>query len=76
MSWSQSPDINPIEHLWVDLKKALQKCPKLPKGVHELWDRVVGEWNNISPETCQNFIESIPRRMQAVIKVKSGHTKY
>ena len=59
----------------MDLKKALQKYPKPPKGVDELWDRVVEEWNIISPETCQNLIESTPRRMQAVIKAKGGHTK-
>ena len=46
MSWSgqlNSPDINLIEHLWVDLKKSLKKYPEPPKGVHELWDRVVEE---------------------------------
>jgi len=77
MAWpAQSPDINPIEHLWVDLKKALNKHPKPAKGVHELWERVVEEWNGIGPETCQNLIESMPRRIQAVIRAKGGHTKY
>jgi len=76
MVWpAQSPDINPIEHLWVDLKKTLNKYPNPVKGVHELWERVVEEWNKISPETCQNLIESMPRRIQAVIKAKGGHTK-
>src|SRR5882762_11828674 len=77
MVWpAQSPDINPIEHLWVDLKKALNKYPNPANGVHELWERVVEEWNKIPPETCQNLIESMPRRIQAVIKAKGGHTKY
>jgi len=44
--------------------------------VHELWDRVAEEWNAIEPEVCQNLIESMPRRIEAVIKAKGGHTKY
>ena len=77
MVWpAQSPDLNPIEHLWGDLKKALKQYPKPAKGVHELWERVVEQWNRIPPETCQRLIESMPRRVQAVIKAKGGHTKY
>ena len=77
ISWpAQSPDLNPIEHLWEHLKCQLRQYETPPKGVHELWDRVSEEWNAISPETCQNLIESMPRRIQAVIKAKGGHTKY
>ncbi len=77
MVWpAQSPDLNPIEHLWVDLKKSLKKYPRPAKGVHELWERVVVEWNKIPPGTCENLVESMPRRVQAVIKAKGGHTKY
>ena len=72
----QSPDLNPIEHLWVHIKRRLQKYPIPPKGVHELWERVEKEWNNISPEVCQNLIGSMERRIEAVIKAKGGHTKY
>lgn len=73
---SQSPDINPIEHLWVHLKRALLAYPTPPKGVHELWERVEVEWNGISPEICQNLIESMPRRIRAVISAEGGHTDY
>lgn len=77
MVWpAQSPDINPIEHLWVELKKTLKKYPRSAKGIHELWERVVEEWNNIPPETCQRLIESMSRRIQAVIRANNGHTKY
>jgi len=77
LKWpAQSPDLNPIEHLWQHLKNRLQQYDTLPKGVHELWERVAEEWNKIPPETCQNLIESMPRRIQAVLKAKGGHTKY
>ena len=77
LEWpAQSPDLNPIEHLWEHLKRQLQKYDTPPKGVHELWERVVEEWNKISSEVCQNLIESIPRRINAVIKANGGHTKY
>ena len=69
LEWpAQSPDLNPIEHLWHHLKSQLQLYDTPPKGVHQLWKRVEKEWNEISPEVCQNLIESMPRRIQAVIK--------
>ena len=77
LDWpAQSPDISPIEHQWVHLKRELAKYPRAPTGVWELWQRVVEVWNAIPPEVCQNLIESMPRRLEAVIKAKGGHTKY
>jgi len=77
LDWpAQSPDLNPIEHQWVHLKKKLAKYQTALKGVWEIWERVMEVWNNIPPEVCQNLIESMPRRLEAVIKAKGGHTKY
>ena len=73
---AQSPDLNPIEHLWQYLKAKLQQYDTPPKGVHELWDRVVKEWTEIPLETCQKLIESMPRRIQIVLEAKGGYTKY
>ena len=58
------------------LKRALQRYLTSPKGVHELWERVEVEWNEIAAEVCQNLIESMPRRIKAVIRAKGGHTDY
>jgi hypothetical protein len=44
--------------------------------MRELWERVDKEWNEIEPEVCQNLIESMPRRVEAVIQAKGGYTKY
>jgi transposase len=72
----QSPDLNPIEHLWHHLKRRLSGYENEPKSMSELWERVEREWNEIPLELCVNLIESMPNRVAAVIKSKGGHTKY
>ena len=77
LDWpAQSPDLDPIEHLWDYAKKRLKEYLTPPKGVWKIWKRVEEVWNNIPPEVCQNLIESMPRRLEAVIKAKGGNTKY
>lgn len=77
LEWpAQSPDLNPIENLWDHLKRKLNAYETEPKGIHELWERVQTEWNRIPVETCLNLIESMPRRIEAVLKAKGGYTKY
>src|SRR5260221_12564976 len=73
---SQSPDLNPIEHLWNHVKKKLGEYEEPPSGVHELWDQFQEEWEKIEPSVCQNLIESMPRRIEAVLKARGGYTKY
>jgi transposase len=77
MLWpAQSPDLNPIEHLWVHLKKQLGQYSNPPTSMQELWTRVESEWNKIEPSVCRNLIESMPRRVAAVLQAKGGYTKY
>ena len=73
---AQSPDLNPIEHLWDYLKRKLGEYERPPNGIIELWERVEREWNKIDAVVCQNLIESMPRRVAAVVKAKGGYTKY
>jgi hypothetical protein len=73
---AQSPDLNPIEHLWTYLKDQLKAYERPPKGVFELWERLVEEWNKIPAERCQRLIETMPRRIEAVVRARGGHTKY
>jgi transposase len=77
MVWpAQSPDLNPIEHLWGYLKRRLAEHKHPPNGIHELWDRVQVDWEEITALECQKLIKSMPRRVQAVLKAKGGYTKY
>jgi hypothetical protein len=34
------------------------------------------EWEEIAVKQCQKLIESMPRRVQGVLKAKGGYTKY
>lgn len=72
----QSPDLNPIEHLWAILKRRLNQYEEPPKGLLELWERVQVEWDRIDEQTCRRLIESMPRRIEAVIKAKGMWTNY
>lgn len=77
LEWpAQSPDLNPIEHLWSHLKKRLNAYDEHAKGINELWERIEHEWNAIPNDICANLIESMPRRVSAVLKAKGGYVKY
>lgn len=76
MDWpGNSPDLNPIENLWHILKVRVTK--KKPRTLRDL-DRIIEEvwYTGISAETLQNLTNSMPDRIQAVIKNKGGSTKY
>jgi len=78
LEWpAQSPDLNPIEHLWSKLKRELNKYDSPPNGIIELWQRVKYVWNEkITKDDCLNLIESMPRRIECVRKAKGWWTKY
>ncbi|KIK72875.1 hypothetical protein PAXRUDRAFT_179743 [Paxillus rubicundulus Ve08.2h10] len=45
LDWpAQSPDLNPIEHTWGYLQRCLSGYENAPRGIHQLWDRVVVDW--------------------------------
>ena len=77
MQWpAQSPDLNPIEHLWCHLKKKLGTYETQPKGIEDLWDGVQEVWAAITPDVVDNLIDSMPRRVAAVIEANGGSIDY
>jgi transposase len=77
LDWvSQSPDINPIEHLWDHLDRQIRKRKPLPKTKQELIGVVQEEWANINIEILHRLILSVPKRIKDIIKAKGGHIKY
>lgn len=73
---AQSPDLNPIEHVWHHLKLKLSLYETRATNVEELWERVNTEWDKFTRDDCRRYIDSMPSRIEAVIKAKGGSTRY
>ncbi|KAK3527885.1 hypothetical protein QTP86_010205 [Hemibagrus guttatus] len=75
LEWpSQSPDLNPIEMLWHDLKKVVHA--RKPSSVAELQQFCKDEWAKIPPQRCNKLIASYGKRLIAVVVAKGGPTSY
>ncbi len=72
---AHSPDLNPIEHLWDHLDRAVRKLSPPPRTKNELWEALLSEWQNIPLRNLRSLISSMPRRVHAVTKV-SGYTTH
>ena len=76
LNWSgNSPDLNPIENLWAKIKDLVAE--KQSSGGKALFETIKEAWvKEISADYCDSLIASMPHRLQAITKVKGGHTKY
>ena len=77
LDWpGNSPDLNPIENLWSICKSRLRgvdctTTDKLIEALIQVWYR--------DPKIltdCSNLVESMPNRVQMVLKNKGGHICY
>lgn len=77
LAWpGNSPDMNPIENVWEFLKREVAKHVITNKT--QLLEKIIEVWNH-NPnlqETVQSCIDSMPRRIQALIAAKGDTTKY
>jgi len=73
---TQSPDLNPIEHLWDVVERVLRALHVHPTNLHKLQDAIQSIKAKISKECFQHLVESILRRIKAVLKAKGGQTQY
>ncbi len=62
----QSPDLNPIEHLWDVVEREI----RIMTNLQQLRDDIMSMWTKISEECFQHLVESMLRRIKAVLKVK------
>ena len=78
-----SPDMNPIEHLWCHLKRLVYEVRPDTEDVRgeEAIGKALAEalnkaWQLIEDDIIDSLVESMPRRVDTLIKAKGWHTNY
>uniref|UniRef100_A0A8R1DY58 Tc1-like transposase DDE domain-containing protein n=1 Tax=Caenorhabditis japonica TaxID=281687 RepID=A0A8R1DY58_CAEJA len=75
LDWSsQSPDLNPIEHLWEELESRVQGVRA--SNVNQKFDLLEAAWKDIPMSVIHKLLDSMPCRCQAVIDAKGYATRY
>ena len=77
MEWpAQSPDLNIIENIWLYMKRELQKSAVDIATKNDLLREIQSVWRNIELDYIRNLYQSIPDRLDNVIKMKGHLIKY
>uniref|UniRef100_A0AAY4CR32 Transposase Tc1-like domain-containing protein n=1 Tax=Denticeps clupeoides TaxID=299321 RepID=A0AAY4CR32_9TELE len=71
---SQNPDLNPIDHLWRDLKMTVHQ--RFQSNLPQLERICKEERQSILKSRCEKHIASFPKRLMAVLDQKGASTKY
>ncbi len=71
---SQSPDLNPIENLWRELK--VRVAQQQLQNITALEEICMVEWAKIPATVCENLVKTYRKRLTSVIANKGYITKY
>lgn len=73
---AMSLDLNPIEHLWDQLKRRLKENYSNVKSQQELINTLKLCWEQIPEENVTHLIESVRDRLRECIRSRGGPTRY
>ncbi|GFX19306.1 transposable element Tcb2 transposase [Trichonephila clavipes] len=77
MSWpANSPDLNPIEHVWDMLERKIEALSHPPSFVTELKRALQEAWKRLSPQLIHHLIASMVNRCAACLAVRGDQTPY
>ena len=48
----------------------------MSQNIHQLRDVIMEEWEMIPVATCEALVNSMPRRVKAMLENNGGYTKY
>lgn len=77
LDWlAQSPDLNPIENIWKQMKDHVQNRKQRVKNVEEMEVDISESWKAVDIQRVRSLIATFRLRLKAVIKAKGGSTRY
>ena len=77
MDWpAQSPDMNPIEHVGDQMSVWIRDMDDPTSTVAELNNTVCQAWAAVRPGRVRTLVESMPRRVSALLAARGGRTRY
>lgn len=71
----ESPDTNPIENLWHELKEYIRRVVK-PRNKQQLVDGIVAFWDTIDVYKCRRYINHLQKVLPTVIEKNGNATGY
>ncbi len=76
MVWpAQSPDLNPLENLWDEMERRLQREER-PRNKTHLFEILKWIWEGMDRQVITNLLGSMSRRCQAVNDARGAFTRY
>ena len=72
---AESPDLNPIENLWHELKEFIRREVK-PRKKEELVDGILQFWETVDVLKCKKYIRHLRKVIPLVIELQGAATGY
>ena len=77
MDWpAKSPDLNPIEHAWYALGRAVATRQPPLRTIQELKPALMEEWMRLPQALLNSLVNSMATRCACCVSVRGDHTPY